>query len=308
MLTFLTSPKSFTGHAGNIQRNAIRSWLAVYPDVEIIIYGDGEGVSEACQALEVRHVPDTPCSPSGVPYFNGIVEHAKTHARYDTQCYLNCDILLTPHIVTAISCIPFSPYLMIGQRIDLAEGADINISGDWKGELEYLAERGLATLHAPSGIDYFIFSRGMWDGLLPLVIGRAGYDGALLAFCLRHKIPIIDGTLVIPALHQFHDYGHVTGARNEVWRGKDAADNINLHGVRRGTPIISDANLILDDNNKVIVNSNCNLLRCLELKTRFVYGLNMCALMLRVLYRSIRTLGFFTPDSKNISTIVSNLR
>lgn len=285
MLTFLTSPKSFTGHADNIQRNAIRSWLAVHPDVEVIIYGDGKNVGEACRELGVRHVPNTPCSPSGVPYFNGIVEHAQIYARYDIQCYLNCDILLTPHIVSAISCISFSPYLIIGQRIDLAEGVDLNISTDWKQELEHLADKGLATLHAPTGIDYFVFPRGMWDGLLPLVIGRAGYDGALLAFCLRHRIPMVDGTLAIPALHQFHDYGHIEGAKFEVWRGKDAIDNISLHDIRHGTPTISDAQSKILGGRLDNKSSNICLLRRMEIKFRYEKKLKYFGMSIRVLNR-----------------------
>jgi hypothetical protein len=96
----------------------------VHSDVEVIIYGDGEGVSEACAEMGVCHVPDTPCSPSGIPYFNGIVGHARIHARHDVQCYLNCDILMMEEVIKAIKPIAFPRYLIIGQRIDLTEGVD----------------------------------------------------------------------------------------------------------------------------------------------------------------------------------------
>src|SRR6185369_17178466 len=150
MITFLSSPKAFVGHAGKIQKNAILSWLSVHSYVEVIIYGDGEGVSEACREMGVSHVSDIACSPSGVPFFNGIVEHAKKHARNDMQCYLNCDILLTPHIANISSLITFPRYLVIGQRFDLAEGVDLTITPSWKQELTQLADKGLATLHAPT--------------------------------------------------------------------------------------------------------------------------------------------------------------
>jgi hypothetical protein len=112
MLTFLSSPKPFVGNAGTIQRTAIRSWKAVHPDAEVIIYGDGEGVAQACNEMGVRHIPDIPCSPSGVPYFNGIVEHASVDAKYDIQCYLNCDIILTGNIIDAVRNISFDQYLV----------------------------------------------------------------------------------------------------------------------------------------------------------------------------------------------------
>lgn len=297
MLTFLASPKPFIGHVGKIQRNAIRSWLAVHSDVEVIIYGDGEGVSEACGETRVCHVPNIPCSSSCVPYFNGIVEHASINARYDVQCYVNSDIILTPHILNAISTVTFLRYLIIGRRIDLAEGVNLHIFQNWKKELELLVDKSLATLHAPTGIDYFVFPRGLWDRLLPLVIGRAGYDGALLAFCLRHDIPIIDGTFAIPAIHQFHDYSHVAGAEKEIWRGKDASDNRNIHEIKHSSPIISDANWKIIDNGMVHVRTQINLLRRLELKLRFGYGLSYCGLIMRAFYRIIQLFGINNIES-----------
>ena len=43
MLTFFTTGKPFRGHSGIIQRNALRSWLLLDPDVEVILFGDDEG-------------------------------------------------------------------------------------------------------------------------------------------------------------------------------------------------------------------------------------------------------------------------
>jgi hypothetical protein len=277
----------------------------VHPDVEVIIYGDGESVADTCEEMGVRHVPDVPCSSSGVPFFNGIVEHAKVHARHDLQCYLNCDILLTPHIINALSCMTFSHFLVVGQRIDLSEGVELHISPNWKHKLEKLVDKGLAVLHAPSGIDYFIFRRGMWNGLLPIVIGRAGYDGALLAFCLRHRIPIIDGTFAIPALHQFHDYGHVPGLKNEVWRGKDAADNILLHGIKHGTPLISDAVWLIGPGGQVKKIQDRGCLRRLELALRFTHGLNLCGLVVRVFSRITQLSSIYVEKPRDIVRVTS---
>ena len=50
-LTIFACPKGFVGRAGEIQRNAIRSWVRLGPDVEVILLGDDEGVAEAAQEL-----------------------------------------------------------------------------------------------------------------------------------------------------------------------------------------------------------------------------------------------------------------
>ena len=60
MLTIFSTPKPFVGHIGIIQRNAIKSWTLLHPDVEVILFGDDEGAAQACQDLGIRHEPECP--------------------------------------------------------------------------------------------------------------------------------------------------------------------------------------------------------------------------------------------------------
>lgn len=221
MITFLASPKAFVGLAATQQMAAIRSWLAVGAGIEVILYGDSLGTAEVCRALGIRHVPDIEATERGIPYFGAIAGHAAEHARYDVQVYLNCDILLTPHILLASEHISLSAFLMIGQRIDLSEGVEVNANDPGlSSQLKMLADAHRISLHTPGGSDYFAFRRGMWKDLPPVVIGRGGYDNALIAYCLQRRIPVVDATLAVPALHQFHDYGHAAGGVGEVFGGR----------------------------------------------------------------------------------------
>ena len=45
MFTFFTTAKPFRGHNGIIQRNALKSWMLLHPDAEVILFGDEEGVA-----------------------------------------------------------------------------------------------------------------------------------------------------------------------------------------------------------------------------------------------------------------------
>lgn len=56
MITFLASPKPFKGIAKEQQYRAIRSWLAAAKDVEVILYGDSDGIDEAGLDLGVQVV------------------------------------------------------------------------------------------------------------------------------------------------------------------------------------------------------------------------------------------------------------
>ena len=307
MLTFLSSPKPFVGNADAIQRNAILSWKAVHPDVEVIIYGDGESVAEVCHEMGLRHIPDTPCAPSGIPYFNGIVEHAYKNAKYDIQCYLNCDILLTSDIIDAVKNISFDQFLITGQRIDLREDVEIDVTKDnWPNKLIDIIETGRAELHSPTGMDYFIFKRGMWQSLLPLVIGRGGYDDSLVLDCLRKKIPLINGTLSIIAIHQFHDYGHHKGGIETTMLGEDAQNNLLLHKNIHSRPSSADAPWLIVNGNLATNSIQRGMLRKIEHFVRFRLGFEKISLSFRILWRIAVAVGITKPKMITIDDIIES--
>lgn len=271
---------------------ALRSWLSVAPGVEVRLYGHADGAEEACNEIGVMYVPEVEVSPSGIPYFNSIVKHADRYAAYDIQVFLNCDIILTSSIARAVQAVPFPRFLMAGQRVDLPEGVGITPNGcDWLTSVHDLARRGQASLHPPSGKDYFVFPRGLWEGMPPAVIGRAGYDDALLAFCLRREIPIVDATFDIVALHQGHNYAHVPGDRLEVWQGPDAMLNARSHrGILRAAPLISDAQWTLRGGRLHRTSARGDRLRNAELYLRFVKDWEIAGYCIRALWRLLTKL------------------
>jgi hypothetical protein len=291
MITFLASPKAFEGIAKVHQYRAIQSWLAAGDDVEVILYGDAAGIDVAGAELGVRVVKRVDCASSGIPYFGAIAGHAAEHARHDLQIYLNCDILLAgPQL--AMQQIVLERFLMIGQRIDLAEDVFVDLRrDDWLSELGRLSDEGNATLHSPSGIDYFGFRRGLWEGLPPVVIGRGGYDNAIMAHCMWNRIAIVDATYAVAALHQFHDYGHMSGGVTAVMRGADALANIGHAGGAHSALLVSDARYALKD--ACLTRRPCrgDRLRAVELKLRYEHGLTRTALALRLLWRALASVG-----------------
>jgi hypothetical protein len=51
MLTLFTTAKPFEGHSGVIQRDALKSWKLLRPDIEIILFGDDAGGAEIATNL-----------------------------------------------------------------------------------------------------------------------------------------------------------------------------------------------------------------------------------------------------------------
>lgn len=305
MITLLTSPKEFIGDIGRNQIAAIKSWKAIHSAVEIILYGKSNTAYEVSEAMGLKYVPDISSTLTGLPFFNAIARHAKFHAKYDVQIYLNADIMLNNAVITILKYITFKKFLIVGQRIDLPKDVYIDLNcGNSLKELRRLAERGVTKLHAISGKDYFIFSRGLWDNLENLVIGRGGYDTALIAFCLRNKIPIVDATLAIPAIHLYHEYKKDKKTGKKITEDQFAMENIVRHDIIHSGPTIADADWLFKDNKLHRNYSRGDWIRYFEIGLRYRYGLKICSYWVRALWRIIRAINLQNDEKYNLLYVI----
>lgn len=306
MITILSSPKPWVGLSSENQQNAIKSWLALHPDVEVILYGDSPGTTEACERFGVVHVADICGSPQGIPYFGSIAEHAAIHGKHDIQCYVNCDILISKSLLNTIHCIRYEKYLMVGQRIDLAEGVILDVTKpDYLTRLKTLASEGKAVPHPPAGSDYFLFRRGMWDGLPEIVIGRGGYDNALINHCLMRNIPVIDASFDIMILHQFHEYNHAQGGIEEVFGGSEANKNYSsLATLYRPTLLNADR---LIKNGRLKANyCRGDWMQYLWASRYIKKGKDHTALMLHLLWRFLMMVGLIKYSQPSLEELIEN--
>jgi hypothetical protein len=287
MLTIFCSPKPFVGETAWNQMNALRSWRAIHPEIDIFIFGAPRGAREAALQVGAVLVPEVPCSPSNAPSFNAMASRVGVQGRHDMQLYVNCDILLNDTVLTAIEAVRrrFANFLMVGERLDLKKGARLDVrDAGWAEGLPYLMESGALTAHGPTGADYFGFARNMWKGLPPVFMGRAMCDQALLHYALRRHIPVIDATLAIAAVHQSHDYDHLPGGREEVRRGGDQALMSKAHGLRFSLPTVNDADWRFGHDGHLGPNRRPRrLLRRLELALRYRFKVELAAMFLRLL-------------------------
>jgi hypothetical protein len=212
VVTFFTMPKAFDGHIGIIQRNAIKSWTLLNPRPEIILFGDDPGVKEAAEEFNVRYEPDIERNELGTPLVSSLFEQGQLLASNDVMVYINADIILLPDSVDAlddfIDEFGANPnFLGIGERIDIDITEPLDFSGDWDERLRAgVKERGIH--HGPTGIDYFIFKRGLYQTIPPFAIGRTAWDNWLVSKALMQAVPVIDMTRRVLAVHQNHVYNH----------------------------------------------------------------------------------------------------
>lgn len=229
-LTLFTLPKPFHGHIDTIQTNAIKSWLLLQPRPEVILFGDEEGTARLASELAIRHIPKIACNEYGTPLVSSLFHSAQDIACHQFMCYVNADIILMSDFLPAIRQIKKSSFLAIGQRwdIDIREELDFNNPG-WENQLRaQLAERG--KLHGHTGLDYFVFPRGLYQDIPPFAIGRTAWDNWLVYQARSLDAPVIDATQSIVAVHQNHDYSHSQGGAISVWKGPEAVRNRELAG------------------------------------------------------------------------------
>jgi hypothetical protein len=231
MLTIFSIPKAYIGHIGIIQRNALRSWVRLREDIEVILLGDEAGVAEAAREVGAVHVPYVQRNEYGTPLINSAFSSVARMANNPLLCYVNGDIMFTDELTRAVSSIRKRKFLMVGKRynVQISEPWDFSDS-QWSGRLlKFTRENGI--LYRDDAIDYFVFPRdSKLTVLLPFAVGRPRWDNYFLFRCRKLGYPLIDATSVVTAIHQNHDYSHVPQQTGYLWEGPEADANIRLLG------------------------------------------------------------------------------
>jgi hypothetical protein len=220
MLTIFALPKAFQGHTKIIQTNAIYSWTKLRPSCEIILFGNDDGTAEIAAELGLRHVPEVTQNEYGTPLVSSLFNMAQGLARYDIMAYVNSDIILTSDFPEAVRRIQKERFLLIGRRwdMDVEEPLDFE-SPDWEnGLLARLAENG--KIHGRSGLDYFVFPRGMYGDIPPFAIGRTAWDNWLIYRARSLGVPVIEVTGAVTIVHQNHDYAKFQTGDKDSARGE----------------------------------------------------------------------------------------
>jgi len=228
VLSIFSVPKAFRSETAVAQRNAIESWRRLDRDCEIILCGNEDGTEAAAKEFGAKYIADIPRNHYGTPLVNAAFDLAGRAATHRMLCYVNADIILMRDMIFAVDAIQFAAFLMIGRRWDLWLTGSWDFSAaDWETALRaYVREKG--ELHAPTGIDYFVFPRGAVGNLPPFAVGRPGWDNWVVYQARSSGLPVIDATPVVTAVHQNHGYAHVKHATDHTHEGPEADHNREL--------------------------------------------------------------------------------
>lgn len=249
-ITIFTAPKGFTNpHIAMIQCNAISSWKALGPQVEVLLMGDEEGMAEEAKELGVRHIPDVKRSliegKYGPPYINAMYDAARQITDSPMLVCTNADIIFFPDLISSTQQAEnLAPeFLMFGQRWDLDMHSLVDFNNDWVADL-HKAIQTQGKRHSPIGSDYFICPRQCFTDVPEFTIGRSGWDNWMIYHTFELGIPAIDASPSLTVIHQNHDYSHLPGGK-PPYHLPETERNLALAGGRYHRYFILDTNLQL---------------------------------------------------------------
>lgn len=249
MLTIFALPKPFQGEFNIIQRNAIKSWTLLSPKPEIILFEDEkETTKKIAEEVGAIYVSEVEKNEFGTPLVSDIFRRAQNIASNDILCYVNADIILMQDFMEAIGMVKNEEnFLMVGQRTDFDLNEKIDFENtNWEEKLRGKIQKE-GKLHPVTGIDYFVFKKGLWNNIPPFAIGRTIWDEWLLWRAWKNGGKIIDATQVVTAIHQNHSYFTKNGKKFNPWKTEEAKINLKLGGGYEHCFTIDDATHILTE-------------------------------------------------------------
>ena len=248
MLTLFAIPKNFRGHIRTIQHNAIASWTRLIPRPEILLFGDEEGTAEISRQLGLRHIPEVARNEFGTPLLGDLFRQAEKHSSTPLLAYVNADIILTDDFPAALDRVHprYKTIMMVGRRWDLDWDQPLDFSQPGWGE-SMRANALRANVQRPGNyVDYFVYSRGLCDGLLPLAIGRFSWDNYILWYARSRGAELVDASRAVVAIHQNHDFSHHPQGRTGIREGPERKRNRQMVGGWWHLYTIEDSTQILE--------------------------------------------------------------
>jgi hypothetical protein len=246
LITIFSAPKPFTDpFIATIQRNAIRSWIELGPEVDVLLLGDEAGMAQAAASLGVRHLSGVDCNEWGTPLVRSIFSRARAASDSALMAIVNADILLFDDFLRAAKRVSgeAESFLVFGRRYGLDVEAEIEFRPGWQESLRRQVE-AQGQLHPIFSIDYFIFARHQYRDMPAFVIGRPQWDNWMIYHARQQNWLVVDATPSVLAIHQNHDYRHLPGGKppHGLEEGKR---NRKMAGGVRTRYLIVDAGHIL---------------------------------------------------------------
>ncbi len=234
MLTLFSVPKPFRGRIGDNQRAALASWVALGPDVQVVVLGDEQGAAEAARAAGAEHVGEVGRTARGTPRLDAALAAVDAVARHPLRALVNADVLLFGDLLASAQAVARAAprFLLVGETLDVDEPVTREQA------------RRLGSPRGVAALDWFVFPAGLYPEVPPFALGRACFDNWLVWQARRRGI-VVDASHDVVAAHLRHGYDHLAGGKEEAYSGEEAARNLELAGGKGRLYTLHDASHVL---------------------------------------------------------------
>lgn len=158
--------------------------------------------------------------------------------------YSNCDMLYFHDLLQAVESVGFERYVMCGRRWDTDVETLIPTTNDTAWD-EVCARHGtIGRWHGWSGLDFFIFPTAFTFDMKPFAVGRPGWDSWLMWSMRNNRVPVINATGSVTAIHQNHDYTGLKLGPGQ-YDGAETLRNRSLAGGLRNMMTLREADWVL---------------------------------------------------------------
>ena len=246
MLTIFTVPKAFKGHINVIQQNAIKSWSMLEPKCQVILAGNDEGTDQASSDLGVEHIPNLTRNEFGTPLLDSAYQQVEDAARFPFICYVNADVILMNDFTQAVQRVLRQSqwFLMTAQRWNLSVTELLDFNQGWQEHLLKNVSSNGSLAHS-TGIDFWVYPKGMLYDMPPLAVGRMAIECWCLYKARHMQADLIDSTEAVISVHQNHDYAHHSDGHRGIGISIEAERNRDMVGGKNYFFTIKDRTHIL---------------------------------------------------------------
>jgi hypothetical protein len=219
MLTIFTAAKPFRERMASIQRNALQSWSLLHREVQIILFGDAAGSQEISWEFGIHHEAHPQLTPCGAVRLDDMLATARRLARYNTLCYVACDVILLPDFCEALNRVEalYPEFVMAGRSRDVQLSEPFPFE-DLEWEMQSPScEKWEQPAQWDERIAYVAFSRNLFvNDIPPLPANDPSSVKWLLGKALADEAVVVDASEVVVAFRQRNETKRAAREENET--------------------------------------------------------------------------------------------
>ena len=212
-MILFSSPKPRNEQTEAVQVAAFRSWRRAFPKATILLYGDVASWNEEIESLVMQPAGPLVKGGKGGEVICEMFQDASKRGAGEILLYLNSDILLDDSAVKIVEKLRArpGPWLGSARRWCLPKWSDVAPASELEWSILFSRAEKSGRWGEACALDIFLFRGLSFESMPPFFIGHRGWDNWMIFHARANRIPVIDLSHEMRAIHCDHDYSYAKG-------------------------------------------------------------------------------------------------